>query len=125
MRFTTPGGQPFEIPDEWWACADMDEFATENSYYPCASGSNIQIVAIGDIEPPSRNPGVAPFKKHKLIPVLFGFRSMESRLPPVKVLRKDPTDRYHFRVYDGYHRYYASIAVGYESLPVVVLERAP
>jgi hypothetical protein len=71
----------------------------------------VQIVPLSEIEPPTRNSAIPPFKKYKLIPVLFGFQSPESPLPPVEVLLKDRPDQFRFTVYNGYHRYYASIAV--------------
>jgi hypothetical protein len=63
MQFKTPAGLLFDIPNEWWACADMDKFATNgNQFYPCALGSlNIQIVPLAEIEPPTRSAGVPPF----------------------------------------------------------------
>jgi hypothetical protein len=44
----------------------------------------------------------------------------ESPLPPVEVLLKANPGQFRFTVHNGYHRYYASIAVGYQDLPVVV-----
>jgi hypothetical protein len=32
MRFETPRGVPFEIPDEWWTFAEMDAFARTGEY---------------------------------------------------------------------------------------------
>jgi hypothetical protein len=127
MQFKTPSGMLFNIPDEWWACADMDRFSMNGSqfYHVRSDRKIIQIVPLSEIEPPTRNADVPPFKKYKLIPVLFGFQSPESPLPPVEVLLKVPPDQYRFRVYNGYHRYYASVAVGYVSLPVVVMESPP
>jgi len=123
MQFKTPAGIPFDIPDEWWACADMDRFSIGGSqFYPCWPASRgVQIVPLADIEPPTRNAAVPPFKKYKLVPVFFGFQSPEAPLPPVEVLPKEPPDLYRFTVFNGYHRYYASVAVGYASLPVVVM----
>jgi len=127
MQFRTPTGVSFEIPDEWWVCADMGSFSKgANTSYPCWPGSqNVQIVSLVEVEPPTRSAGVPPFKKCKLIPVLFGFQSPESPLPPVPVLLNGTPGQYRYKVYDGYHRYYASAAVGYESLPVVVIDPIP
>jgi hypothetical protein len=127
MQFRTPAGMSFEIPDEWWACADMNKFSKgENQSYSCWPGSQkVDIVPLAEIEPPQRGDGIPPFKKYKLVPILFGFQSPESPLPPVEVLRQEPPTQYRFKVFNGYHRYYASIAVGYLSLPVFVMESAP
>jgi hypothetical protein len=127
MQFKTPAGIAFDIPDEWWACADMDKFSRGGSqFYPCWPGSqDVQIVPLAEVEPPTRDAGIPPFKKYKLIPVLFGFQSPESSLPPVPVLLKESPHPYRYKVYNGYHRYYASVAAGYQSLPVVLMESVP
>jgi hypothetical protein len=39
-------------------------------------------------------------------------------LPPVEVTT-DETGRFRYKVYNGMHRFYASIAVGFSHLPVV------
>jgi ParB-like chromosome segregation protein Spo0J len=46
-------------------------------------------------------------------------------LPPVRWRPKVPADRYRYVVYDGFHRYYASVAAGFPQLPVTVLEDCP
>ena len=124
MKFVAPGdGVEFEIPDEWWSFAEMATFSARNggTYYPYpAKQTSIDIVPIADVESPIRNAGVQPFRKYKLVPVLLAFTSPECALPPVEVeaLPNAPGTRY--RVINGYHRYYASIAAGYSKLPVIV-----
>ena len=68
MQFRTPAGMSFEIPDEWWACADMNKFSKgENQSYSCWPGSQkVDIVPLAEIEPPQRGNGIPPFKKYKL-----------------------------------------------------------
>jgi hypothetical protein len=66
-----------------------------------------------------RNSGVPPFKKYKMVPILFALSSPECALPPVEVDALAPA-AHRFRLHNGYHRYYASVAVGYPSLPVVI-----
>jgi len=77
------------------------------------------MVAMSDVEPPRRDPGIEPFKKYKLVPILFAFRSPECALPPICV-QSLPTSRsgYRYRVQNGFHRYYASAAVGFPMVPV-------
>ena len=124
MKFRLPNTDvEFEVPDEWWKFAEMDNFrsASGETYYPyqveCLSP--IQLVAIRDVEPPVRKPGLDPFKKYKLVPVLLAFRSPECRLPPVEVTLTSNSE-FKYRVLNGFHRYYASVAVGYGYLPVIV-----
>jgi hypothetical protein len=123
MGIMTPDGRQFEIPDDWWAFAEMHAFASEGRRcYPVdpeqPGGSRVELVPTASVEPPSRNPGIAPFKKAKLMPLLFALRAGNC-LPPIKVCRPGVDGRFRYRVCDGFHRYYASVAVGYAQLPVV------
>jgi len=123
MEFRTPCNHQFSIPDDWWAFADMLVFTAESHYYPYAplDNENVEVVEISQVEPPARSLGIVPFKKYKLLPVLFAFQSPECALPPVAVSRLNST-AHQFRVRNGFHRYFASVAVGYKFLPVVVFE---
>jgi hypothetical protein len=110
----------FEIPDEWWSFAEMGGFAPSGGgYYAPPPTSDFEVVAVEAVEPPMRNGGVPPFKKYKLVPVLFAFRSPECALPPIEVFSASEGP-YRFKVRNGYHRYYASIAAGFTKLPVAV-----
>jgi hypothetical protein len=123
MQFQTPGGEvTFDIPDEWWHFAEMNTFRLRGRFYPypLASDQEIDAVPLAEIEPPMRNAGVPPFKKYKMVPVLFALSSPECALPPVEVDALPASATYRFRVYNGYHRYYASAAVGYSLVPVVI-----
>jgi hypothetical protein len=125
MKFNTPTpGIPFEIPDEWWGFAEMEAFKLDGArfyhYREVAPDLEVDAVPLTDVEPPLRNAGVPPFKKYKMVPVLFAFTSPECKLPPIKVEAVEPPSRYRFKVRDGYHRYYASAAVGYPLIPVVI-----
>jgi hypothetical protein len=125
VHFETPGGEvAFEIPDEWWHFAEMDTFSSKGGrfypYRPLTGDQEIEAVPLTDIEPPTRNSGVPPFKKYKMVPVLFALYSPECALPPVEVNALVAPAAYRFNVHNGYHRYYASVAVGYPLLPVVI-----
>jgi len=128
MKFKTPRGFEFEIPDDWWACADMKEFVRGDCMqYPCNATGRVEIVSIADIEPPTRSQGIPFFKKYKLVPILLAFHSPECALPPVTVQKPNALaeTRFRYKVHNGFHRYYASIAVGFTSLPVIVIEEIP
>jgi hypothetical protein len=86
MHFeTSVTGARFDIPDEWWSFAEMDTFKRVSEYYPPPRDKDFELVPLSDVEPPMRNLGVPPFKKYKLLPVLFTFWSPECALPPVEV----------------------------------------
>ncbi len=102
----------FEIPDAWWDAAGMSGFTPRARTYTVAPSQNdpVIVVPISDIAPPERDPNVQGFCEERMIAVLRAFYS-GTALPPVEVKEKsDPPYRY--RVYDGYHRYYASAGAG-------------
>jgi hypothetical protein len=126
MIFQTPTGIAFDIPDDWWAFAEMEKFSgIGGGFYFFGGQPNehlAEVVELRDVEPPTRDTGVALFKKYKLLPILFAFKSPECSLPPVKVERLTLPNGYSYRVTNGVHRYYASAAVGYTKLPVIIQE---
>jgi hypothetical protein len=118
VRFTRPAGGTFEIPDEWWRFADMNTFSLDGARcFPVDPARVDDLVPVVDIEPPERDPGVAPFKKAKMVPILMAFVSSNA-LPPIEVCRLGVAAPYRYRLYDGYHRFYASVAVGYPMVPI-------
>ena len=97
----------------------MPAFKKPGDYFPYVVGADeVQIVPIGRVEPPTRAIGVGGFRKYKLVPVLMALQSPECALPPVHV--EPASGSFSYRVTNGFHRYYASVAVGYAQLPVVV-----
>lgn len=122
MKFILPH-QPikFEIPDQWWAAAGMNgwEFyassyvATSDPQYPTA------VVPLSEVAAPVRNMNVAWFKEQRIVDILRGFR-VGDKLPPIEVDEPPTNTGFRYRVRDGFHRYYASAAVGFIQLPVSV-----
>ncbi len=122
MIFQTPlGDVEFELEDEWWSFCEMESFNPESPYYPYDSSNPIvEIVGIESVKPPTRHPDVSPFKIYKMVPVLMAFTSPECALPAVPVKRIHPSGDYSLELTNGFHRYYASVAVGYTHLPVTI-----
>lgn len=90
------------------------------SYYPYPpSVKGVHIISLLEIKPPQRDSGVLSFRKYKLIPVLLALRSPECALPPIEVTICQEAG-YQYFVNNGYHRYYASVAVGYTDVPAIV-----
>ena len=127
MKFKTPppSSFAFEIPDEWWIFAEMNAFSSgEDSTYLYKFSDEIRAVSLADIEPPKRFPGVPLLKKHRLVSLLLAFSSPDGcALPPVQIFLKDPSGPYRFEVYDGCHRFYASVAAGFVELPVLIVPK--
>jgi hypothetical protein len=124
MHFLTPRGDiKFFIPDDWWEFSEVanGDFSAGGGYYPPAV-SNFILAELKDIAPPERVTEGLSFRKYKLIPVLFALAvaSPECTLPLVEVSDMDVGAPYKYRVVNGYHRYYASVAVGYSKLPIVI-----
>jgi hypothetical protein len=109
-----------QIPSDWWSFCELDTFRLGSSFYPysATSGQAVEVVALHDIEPPVRDPGLEPFRKYKLVPILLAFRSPECALPPVEVEPLPSSSPFQYRLLNGFHRFYASVAVGYSHIPV-------
>jgi hypothetical protein len=126
MRFRFPLlPAEFEIPDAWWSDAGMTAFrASEPSY---RSSPEAVLVPLREIEPPFRNHEVIRdwrgFDRARMIRVLSGIAS-GAEMPPVPIVAlpsaDDPAGPFAWRVCDGFHRFYASVAAGFEKLPVVI-----
>ena len=121
MRFSTPSGVPFEIPDDLWAETQMIAFKPTGRAYPCQANPPPELVPISDIEPIIRS---QPFDfsglhRDRFARILEGFVSC-SDLPPIEVHRL-PNGAFPFGLRDGYHRFYASAAAGFECVPARVL----
>jgi hypothetical protein len=114
----------FELPDEWWLAAGMESFTPAASAYRSTAAS--ATILLRDIEPPPR---ATPndwrgFDRERLISVLSGIAA-GADIPPVPVDELRPINDwsqqpYKYRVRDGFHRYYASIAAGFRKLPALI-----
>lgn len=126
MRFPMPNYPcEFEIPDEWWAEAGMVGFAPKNSAYRWSIAA--ELVPLQTILPPPRHP-TAPkdrhgFERARLVSLLKGIAT-GAEIEPVPLLEFPQHDvwpmPYQYRVRDGFHRFYASIAAGFECLPAEI-----
>ena len=102
----------------------MDNFRSRRigTYYPYQPStiSEVTVVPLFEVEPPCRSDGVPAFRKYKLVPVMLAFASPECDLPPIEV-KPIANSAYRYQVCNGYHRYYASVAVGYIDIPALVV----
>ena len=124
MRFPMPNFPcEFELPDEWWAEAGMVGFHPTTPAY--RSGQAANVVPLTQVEPPYRRPDVTKdwrgFDKARLIAVLQGL-VVGDEMPPVPLQaisdgHEFPPAPYAYRVRDGVHRFYASVAAGFTHLP--------
>jgi hypothetical protein len=110
----------YEIPDEWWQFCDLDTWHPASEFYPSLdlNDDEVQIVPLRDIQPRRSDPAKAsPFRKYKLVPVLMRFQSPECLLPAIDLVPVYGAAPYTYRVKNGFHRYVASLIVGYQSIP--------
>lgn len=125
MHFSYPGtNQTFDIDDSWWAFADMRGFAPSDTCYSFpiqAATKRIEfaVVPIANIDPPLERIATRPIlAKERIVPILMAIRS-GAALPPVQLAQLDSGL---YRLVNGFHRYSASIAVGFKQIPAVFHE---
>ncbi|CAB3775084.1 hypothetical protein [Paraburkholderia humisilvae] len=126
MRFRFPLlPAEFEIPDAWWSDAGMNAFCARTPAYRSALGAIA--VPLREIEPPFRNPEAMRdwhgFDRERLVRILNGIAADTVIAPvPVSTLARTgfPESPFRYRIRDGLHRFYASVAAGFECLPVVI-----
>src|ERR1017187_1199004 len=124
MDFRTGSGALFEIPTGWWERAGMPRFVRRALHYAFTDTGRIQVVPISEIFPLRRSPNLPGYSRDgfdecRMVSVLQAFCSC-APLPPVEV-NECASGSYRYVLYDGMHRFYASIAAGYSQLPVVVV----
>ena len=117
MRFRAAHEQiEFEIPDPWWRAAGFSAHTPAYASSSCTQWPTT-IVPVSDVEAPRRDLGVVGLHEDRTLSLLQAFRSGVS-IPPLEVHVAPGQTKY--RVRDGFHRYYLSIACGFSMLPVSV-----
>jgi hypothetical protein len=124
MRFILPGlTAEFEIPNDWWLESGMSDFQQRRVAYKSPGTREIKITTI---EPPVRltnsQNDFSGFDRKRLVRILKGFVA-DDEIDPVSLLvlpfasetiQQSP---FQYRVLDGMHRFYASIAAGFDYIP--------
>jgi hypothetical protein len=119
----------FELPDDWLAESGMTSTPGGTAYTP--KENDAVLVPLCEIEPMRRfkTSGDAGhgFNRTKMIPILGGIASgaLIEALPLVELPERDARlsstpfryPGYPYRMQDGFHRFYASIATGFTSVP--------
>jgi hypothetical protein len=128
MRFAFPLlPAEFEIPDDWWTEVGMAGFTPLGPAYRSTAAAT-HTVPLREIEPPFRFPesplDFQGFCRQRLMDIFGGFVA-GAEIKPVSLLALPqqewwlPTP-FRYRVRDGFHRFYASIAAGFTCLPAVI-----
>lgn len=122
----------FEIPDDWLQEAGFNGYvATEPSF---RSKPGATLVCLAEIEPQLRSP-TSPndfhgFGRQRMVKVLNEIVTGAEIYPVPLVKLPELDDRlvetpyryrtYDYRIQDGFHRFYASVAAGFEYVPAIM-----
>jgi hypothetical protein len=127
MRFSYPlFPAEFEIPDEWWTESGMDGFRPSGTAY--RSAMKACSIQLRQIEPPFRSLqrplDFHGFDRARLLDVLTGIAN-RSEIPPVPLRELPRPDQYfrlpyQYQLFDGFLRFYASVAAGFECIPATI-----
>lgn len=120
MKYTiSPQSVDFDIPDEWLEVTGAKLFKPNAPAYEASSDDEYptETMSFSKLQAPIRHPGVTRFVEERMISLIKCILTGKI-IPPVEVHLKPGESTY--RVKDGYHRFYISAALGYQSLPVSV-----
>ena len=120
----------FDVPDEWWDEAGMvgfipstNAYATDFNHFP---DCKVRVIAIQDVSPVLRNLSAGIFTddeeasaRERVGRILRGFKS-GAAIPPVEIVNANPGDEYAYKLVNGAHRFYCSLAAGYTHVPTVI-----
>jgi hypothetical protein len=128
MRYPMPNHPcDLEIPDDWLAEAGMDGLTPKMLAYRSTAGAGL--IPLTQIEPPYRSPAVEKdwrgFDRVRMVSILRGFVA-GVEIEPVPLLTLPAGTflfpaPYRYRVKDGFHRFYASVAAGFQCLPGAIV----
>ena len=109
----------FEIPDRWLRASDVKNFSASAASFVASTNitwptSTVPLIEVGA---PIRDFGIKWFDEDRMISVLRGMIH-GNVLPPLEAHEPPHTNHFKYKVRDGFHRYYASAALGFDYLPI-------
>lgn len=115
----------YEIPfKELKKIADELKFANGkkimHEFYQHTETENSLLIPISELQQPKREGNRTWFRSKENIINILTFMISEQPLPPIEVFSKGRkiVDKYSIR--DGFHRYYASAAIGFTLIPIMI-----
>lgn len=125
----------YEIPDKWLERAGAKNYVLESSksVFCHVSENGIKIVEVKRIETPQRGEGYRRikgtdgsrfFSKDRMVRILKGIVN-KHQLPPIQLIENSNAGEFQFRLHDGFHRFYASFALGFMAIPSIIREEPP
>lgn len=120
MRFNIPGSTAtFDIPDQWWEASGMQGYSPNAVHYRTTPAWPT-VIAIRALEPPVRDGGVVWFRDQEtVVQILHAMRDGDE-LPPIMVWSREKTASARYKVRDGLHRFYLSVALGFTRIPIKI-----
>ena len=115
MQFRVPHQAiEFDIPDAWMIAANANEFTPKTLAYLASSDSRwpTTLISISEIATPVRNSGVLGLNEERTVSILRAMTSGQI-LPAVEGDIPPGVSEFRYRVRDGYHRFYISVALGF------------
>lgn len=121
-------GSEIELDDDWWAEAGMVGFVPQSKTYrvdPAFSDRGPEMICIQDVSFVRRAPGVGIFNDSvedgtahdRVLRILRGFRAGDA-IPPVEIA-EDDSGQQRYRLVNGAHRLYCSLAAGFTHVPAI------
>jgi hypothetical protein len=121
-------GSEIELDDDWWAEAGMVGFVPKSKTY-CVdlafSDRVSEMICIQDVSFVRRAPGVGIFNDSvedgtahdRVVRILRGFQPGDA-IPPVEIV-EDDSGQHRYRLVNGAHRLYCSLAAGFTHVPAI------
>ena len=111
----------YDVPADWIAAAGLEAFQATGQAYRC--DNPCVLISLDQIQPIKRDRPLDQngFARSRMMDVLRGIRDNAS-IPPVPVWTTIEGP-WRFEIRDGYHRLYASRALGFSHIPAEVQER--
>ena len=102
----------------------MSDFVPKASSYTAESRGPFQVVPVSDVAPIRRAPGLAGFSPdgfdEQRLKSIFDALLHDTPLPPAEV-NECASGAFRYKLYNGVHRFYVSVAAGFSHLPIVVV----
>ncbi|TSA06065.1 MAG: hypothetical protein D4R79_20205 [Comamonadaceae bacterium] len=88
--------------------------------YEFSVSSDVLLVPISEVIRPNRNEGRIWFRSKENMEDLLQSMIARDCIPPINVFSKNKGNFDCYIVRDGFHRYYASLALGYKFIPIEI-----
>lgn len=99
--------------------ADFRRSSTCYPWRPVRPGFATEVLPLTSIRRGARNRAGGDFDRERMLEVLRGIAG-GAELPPIEVVALQD-GRFSHRLYDGFHRFSASLAAGFEAIPAIVV----